>query len=32
MAVPEGRFVALMDPHGAAFSIWEGSYDPPPGG
>lgn len=32
MAVPEGRFVALMDPHGAAFSIFEGSYDPPPGG
>lgn len=29
--VPEGRFVALRDPHGAVFSIWEGSYDPPPG-
>jgi predicted enzyme related to lactoylglutathione lyase len=29
--VPEGRFVALRDPHGAVFSIWEGSYDAPPG-
>jgi predicted enzyme related to lactoylglutathione lyase len=27
--VPQGRFVALRDPHGAVFSIWEGSYDPP---
>jgi uncharacterized protein len=30
--VPQGRFVALRDPHGAVLSIWEGSYDPPPGG
>jgi predicted enzyme related to lactoylglutathione lyase len=29
--VPQGRFAALIDPQGAAFSIWEGSYDPPPG-
>jgi uncharacterized protein len=29
-SVPQGRFVALRDPHGAVFSIWEGSYDPPP--
>jgi len=29
--VPQGRFVALRDPHGAVFSIWEGSYDPAPG-
>jgi predicted enzyme related to lactoylglutathione lyase len=27
--VPNGRFVALRDPQGAVFSIWEGSYDPP---
>ncbi|MEA2143040.1 MAG: uncharacterized protein QOI64_1470 [Solirubrobacteraceae bacterium] len=31
LPVPEGRFVALRDPLGAAFNIWEGSYDPPPG-
>jgi predicted enzyme related to lactoylglutathione lyase len=31
-AVPEGRFMALRDPHGAVFCIWQGSYDPPPGG
>jgi uncharacterized protein len=30
--VPQGRFVAVRDPHGAVLSIWEGSYDPPPGG
>jgi predicted enzyme related to lactoylglutathione lyase len=30
--IPEGRFVSLLDPFGATFSIWEGSYDPPPGG
>jgi hypothetical protein len=29
--VPAGRFVALRDPHGAVFRLWEGSYDPPPG-
>ena len=29
--VPEGRFVALRDPHGAVFNLWEGSYDPPAG-
>jgi predicted enzyme related to lactoylglutathione lyase len=29
--VPQGRFVALRDPQGAVFSLWEGSYDPPPG-
>lgn len=29
--VPAGRFVALRDPHGAVFSILQGSYDPPPG-
>ena len=29
--VPEGRFIAMRDPHGAAFNIWDGSYDPPPG-
>lgn len=31
-AVPEGRFVAILDPQGSALSLWEGSYDPPPGG
>jgi uncharacterized protein len=30
-AVPEGRFAVLRDPQGAAFSILQGSYDPPPG-
>jgi predicted enzyme related to lactoylglutathione lyase len=30
--VPAGRFAVLRDPHGAVFSIFEGSYDPPPGG
>jgi uncharacterized protein len=30
--VPQGRFVALRDPHGAVLAIWEGSYDPPPSG
>ena len=30
--VPQGRFVALLDPHGAAFALLEGNYDPPPGG
>ena len=29
--VPQGRFVALRDPHGAVLSIWQGSYYPPPG-
>ncbi len=29
--VPAGRFVVLRDPHGAVFSIFQGSYDPPPG-
>lgn len=28
-AVPNGRFVALKDPQGAVFCLWEGSYDPP---
>jgi hypothetical protein len=31
MSVPEGRFAAILDPQGAALSLWEGSYDPPPG-
>jgi uncharacterized protein len=31
MAVPSGRFTALLDPNGAAFSLFQGSYDPPPG-
>jgi predicted enzyme related to lactoylglutathione lyase len=31
IAVPEGRFISVLDPHGAAFSLWQGSYDPPPG-
>ena len=31
VAVPAGRFVALRDPHGAAFMVLEGQYDPPPG-
>ena len=31
IAVPEGRFISALDPHGAAFSLWQGSYDPPPG-
>jgi predicted enzyme related to lactoylglutathione lyase len=30
--VPQGRFVALMDPLGAAFAVLQGNYDPPPGG
>jgi predicted enzyme related to lactoylglutathione lyase len=30
--VPQGRFVSLLDPHGAHFSMWEGQFDPPPGG
>lgn len=29
--VPNGRFVALKDPHGAIFCLWEGSYDPAAG-
>jgi predicted enzyme related to lactoylglutathione lyase len=29
--VPEGRFLAARDTHGAVFALWEGSYDPPPG-
>jgi predicted enzyme related to lactoylglutathione lyase len=29
--VPQGRFLALMDPLGAAFAILQGEYDPPPG-
>lgn len=29
--VPSGRFAALQDPQGAVFSIFHGSYDPPPG-
>jgi predicted enzyme related to lactoylglutathione lyase len=29
--VPNGRFVALKDPQGAVFNLWEGSYDPPAG-
>jgi predicted enzyme related to lactoylglutathione lyase len=29
--VPQGRFAAIRDPHGAVFCMWEGSYDPPPG-
>jgi predicted enzyme related to lactoylglutathione lyase len=29
--VPNGRFVALKDPQGAIFSLWEGSYEPPAG-
>jgi predicted enzyme related to lactoylglutathione lyase len=32
MDVPNGRFLALMDPQGAAFAVLQGSYDPPPGG
>src|SRR4051794_4866362 len=32
VTVPQGRFVALMDPQGAAFMVLEGQYDPPPGG
>ena len=28
--VPQGRFAAVRDPQGAVFSMWEGSYDPPP--
>src|SRR3954469_25532521 len=28
--VPNGRFVALKDPQGAVFNLWEGSYAPPP--
>ncbi|MEA2466627.1 MAG: uncharacterized protein QOJ57_753 [Thermoleophilaceae bacterium] len=32
IAVPAGRFLVLRDPQGAAFCIWQGSYDPPPGG
>jgi predicted enzyme related to lactoylglutathione lyase len=31
IAVPSGRFVALMDPQGAAFMVFEGQYDRPPG-
>jgi predicted enzyme related to lactoylglutathione lyase len=31
-SVPAGRFAVLRDPQGAAFSILQGSYDPPPGG
>ena len=31
MAVPSGRFVAILDPQGAALSLFEGEYDPPPG-
>jgi hypothetical protein len=29
--VPQGRFVALTDPQGAAFMVLEGHYDAPPG-
>jgi predicted enzyme related to lactoylglutathione lyase len=28
MAVPRGAFVAVLDPHGAAFSLLEGDLDP----
>ena len=28
-AVPNGRFVALKDPQGAVFCLWQGAYDPP---
>jgi predicted enzyme related to lactoylglutathione lyase len=31
MAVPSGRFVPLADPQGAAFMVFEGQYDAPPG-
>jgi predicted enzyme related to lactoylglutathione lyase len=31
ISVPQGRFLALMDPQGAAFMVLEGQYDPPPG-
>jgi predicted enzyme related to lactoylglutathione lyase len=31
IAVPQGRFVALTDPQGAAFMVLEGHYDAPPG-
>jgi predicted enzyme related to lactoylglutathione lyase len=31
VAVPQGRFLALVDPQGAAFMVLEGHYDPPPG-
>jgi predicted enzyme related to lactoylglutathione lyase len=31
MAVPSGRFVPLADPQRAAFMVFEGEYDPPPG-
>ena len=30
--MPQGRFAVAADPQGAAFALWEGSYDPPPGG
>jgi predicted enzyme related to lactoylglutathione lyase len=29
--VPAGRFVVLLDPHGANLCISQSSYDPPPG-
>jgi predicted enzyme related to lactoylglutathione lyase len=29
--VPGGRFVAVLDPQGGAFSMMHGTYDPPPG-
>jgi predicted enzyme related to lactoylglutathione lyase len=28
--VPGGRFAAALDPQGGAFSLFQGSYDPPP--
>jgi predicted enzyme related to lactoylglutathione lyase len=31
ITVPQGRFLALVDPQGAAFMVLEGQYDPPPG-
>jgi predicted enzyme related to lactoylglutathione lyase len=31
MAVPSGRFVPLADPQSAAFMVFEGQYDAPPG-
>jgi predicted enzyme related to lactoylglutathione lyase len=31
MEVPAGRFATVTDQHGALFSVFTGSYDPPPG-
>jgi predicted enzyme related to lactoylglutathione lyase len=31
MAVPAGRFATVTDQHGALFSLFQGTYDPPPG-